>query len=125
MIIEIENLKLNVYDGDYGFYAEEKKKQREAALKTQEQDKYAAKEAERKNSYRSKKERAEEARRKERIKKTESEISVLEEEENKLNEELTKPENLTDYKRLTALTARLQEIKMQLDKLYSEYETLI
>lgn len=124
-IVEIENLKLNVYDGDYGFYAEEKKKQREAALKTQEQDKYAAKEAERKNSYRSKKERAEEARRKERIKKTESEISALEEEENKLNEELTKPENLTDYKRLTALTARLQEIKMQLDKLYSEYETLI
>ncbi len=124
-IVEIENLKLNVYDGDYGFYAEEKKKQREAALKTQEQDKYAAKEAERKTSYRSKKERAEEARRKERIKKTESEISALEEEENKLNEELTKPENLTDYKRLTALTARLQEIKMQLDKLYSEYETLI
>ncbi|MDE7214619.1 MAG: ATP-binding cassette domain-containing protein, partial [Clostridia bacterium] len=87
-VVEIENLKLSVYEGGYGFYTEEKKRQNEAELKAKEQAKYAAREEEQKNSYRSRKERAEEARRKEKIKKTESDIAALEAEENKLNEEL-------------------------------------
>ncbi|MDE6356393.1 MAG: ABC-F family ATP-binding cassette domain-containing protein [Clostridia bacterium] len=124
-VVEIENLKLSVYEGGYGFYTEEKKRQNEAELKAKEQAKYAAREEEQKNSYRSRKERAEEARRKEKIKKTESDIAALEAEENKLNEELLKPENLTDYKKLNELTNKLQQIKIQLDELYNEYETLI
>jgi len=124
-VVEIENSRLNVYEGGYGFYTEEKKRQKEAKLRLEEQAKYAAREEEQKNSYRSKKERAEEAKRKEKIKETENGIAALEAEENGINEELTKPEIVSDYKKLTALTDRLQEIKTRLDELYAEYESLI
>lgn len=124
-VAEIEDLKLNVYEGGYAFYTEEKKRQKEEKLKAEEAAEYAAREEERNSFYRSKKERAEEAKRRERIKKTESDIAALEEEENGLNEELTKPENLSDYKKVAELSDRLQQIKARLDELYGEYETLI
>ena len=75
--------------------------------------------------YRTKEERAADAKRQTRIKQIEKEIGLLEEEDGKINEELSTPEVAGNFALLTEKCNRLEEVKNQLDKLYEEYETLI
>ena len=81
--------------------------------------------AERQASYRSKRERAEEAERKAKTKQIEGQINALEERESEINNRLAEPETAADYKKVNALLAELQSIKLQLDALYSRYEELL
>ena len=78
-----------------------------------------------KTSYRSKKERAEEENRKRLVKKLEEEISVLENEEAEINRQLSLPEIVCDYVLVNGLSKKLEGIKLQLDRLYNEYEKVI
>ena len=57
-------------------------------------------------------------------KKIEEEISALEEEESIINGELALPEVTSNFALLTEKCNRLEEIKVKLDELYAEYETL-
>ena len=75
--------------------------------------------------YRSKEERAADARKRTRVGQIEKEISALENEENELNASLADPEVTANFPLLTEKCNRLEEIKNQLDELYNEYETLI
>ncbi len=75
--------------------------------------------------YRSKEERAADAKRRTRIKKIEEEISALETEDAEINEALSSPEVTSNFTLLTEKCNRLEEIKNLLDALYNEYETLI
>ena len=75
--------------------------------------------------YRTKEERAADARRKTRIKKIEDEISRLETEDAELNADLSDPAVTANFTLLTEKCNRLEEIKNLLDELYAEYETLI
>lgn len=75
--------------------------------------------------YRSKEERAQEARKKTRIKKIEDEIAALEEEESSLNAELADPAVTGNFALLTEKCNRLQAIKERTESLYEEYETLL
>ncbi len=122
---EIENGALNVFDGGYAAFNEYKKQKNEEIKRAQEQEKYAEKQAEKENFYRSKKERAEEAKRKELIKKTEESICALEEREQRLNADLANPLIIADYKKVGEITDELLSIKLQLDTLYKTYESLI
>ncbi len=122
---EIENGALNVFDGGYTAFNEYKKQKNEEIKRAQEQEKYAEKQAEKENFYRSKKERAEEAKRKELIKKTEESICALEEREQRLNADLANPLIIADYKKVGEITDELLSIKLQLDTLYKTYEGLI
>ena len=81
--------------------------------------------AQKDNYYRSKEERAADAKRRARIKKIEEEIFSLEEENERLNCELSDPAVTANFSLLTEKCNRLEEIKNLLDKLYTEYETLI
>ena len=76
-------------------------------------------------TYRSKEERAAEAKRRTRIKKIEEEISALEEESETLNADLADPAVTANFTLLTEKCNRLEQIKTLLDNLYAEYETLI
>ena len=76
-------------------------------------------------AYRSKEERALEAKRRTRVKKIEEEISALEEESETLNGELANPAVTANFALLTEKCNRLEQIKTLLDDLYAEYETLI
>ena len=116
---------LNVFDGGYAAFNEYKKQKNEEIKRAQEQEKYAKKQAEKENFYRSKKERAEEAKRKELIKKTEESICALEEREQRLNADLANPLIIADYKKVGEITDELLSIKLQLDTLYKTYESLI
>lgn len=124
-IVEIEDGKLIVYDGGYEFYAEEKRRKREQAQAEEERLKSRARDEEKKNSYRSKKERAEEERKKDAVKKLEQKICGLEEEEAILNAELSDPAVAADYRKVNEILGKLQAIKLQLDGLYKDYETMI
>ena len=75
--------------------------------------------------YRTKEERAQDARRRTRIKKIEDEIAALEEEDAQLNSDLSLPEVTANFALLNEKCNRLEEIKNKLDELYAEYETLI
>ncbi len=77
------------------------------------------------NYYRSKEERAADARKRTRIKKLEEEISTLEEENEEINLSLADPAVTADFPLLNAKCNRLEEIKNLLEKLYAEYEALL
>ena len=124
-IAEIEDKKLNTYAGNYQFYNQKKVELRQKSKQAEEQAKYLEREEKRTESYRSKRERAEEAKRKESIKKLEGEISALEREESEINDSLSNPSVLSDYKKVQTLSDRLAEIKNQIDCLYNEYSELL
>lgn len=124
-VVEIENKKLNTYSGNYQFYNECKADLREKVKFEEEHLKRVERDEKRTDSYRSKKERAEEAKRKECIKNIEAQISVLEAEEQKINSDLADPAVLSDYKKVQTLSDRLSEVKTSLDNLYAEYANLI
>ena len=75
--------------------------------------------------YRTKEDRAADARRKTRIKKIEEEIAALETEDADINASLSDPAVTANFTLLTEKCNRLEEIKTKLDTLYAEYETLI
>lgn len=124
-VAEIEDGKLNLYDGDYSFFTEEKKRKRELIQRQEEEKRQIVAKEERQSSYRSKKERAEEERRKTAVKQIEQKICDLEEEEERLNSELADPAVASDYKKVNGILEKLQSIKLQIDKLYNDYETML
>ncbi len=124
-VVEIADGKLNRYDCGYESYGEAKRKQREEQAQKREEEKFEKRQAERENSYRSKKERAQDARKKELLKHTENKICELEERESELNLMLADGEIAADYLRVNGILEELNAIKLQLDALYKEYETMI
>lgn len=123
-VIEIADRKLTVYPCGYEEFNEIKKA---AAAKAQD---VSAEEANRRAaaktaSYRSKAERAEDAKRKQLAKQAEKDISDTETEIAALQEEIARPEVAADYKLLGEKCARLDALNARLEKLYEEYEKLI
>ena len=127
-ILEIENGEIRSFTGNYDEYTAYKN---EAKAEAQNQTQRipapsVSKNSEQKESYyRSKEERAADAKRRNRTKKVEEEISALEAEEATINEELATPNVTGNFALLTEKCNRLEEIKTLLDTLYEEYETLI
>lgn len=113
-IIVLENGKLNCFAGNYTQYLESKKAPAPPAEKKQ-------KTAE--STYRSKEERAKEARQRTRVKEIETRLEQIETEQEALNAELIAC--AADYVAVQKITAKLNELQTESDKLYAEYETLI
>lgn len=114
-IAEIENGTLNYFEGGYESFNEQK---RLTEIKNQP--------AEKKPVYhRSGKERAEEERKKQQIKKLETQISECENAEQTINDMLANPEIAADYIKVNELLKKLEVIKFQLDKFYKEYGDML
>jgi len=126
-IAEISCGKITEYKGDYNSYNEYKKKLSAAEAERLNAEKYAAAEkacAEKKEgAYKSKAERSAQAKLRERVRQVENAISALEEEEAEINGFLSS--GCSDYKEISSRCVRLEQIKNELDNLYSEYEKLI
>ncbi len=122
-ILELENGKATEFKGEYDQYTAFKQKEKENAQRVPAP--VVAKNTEQKSHYRSKEDRAQDAKRKARIKKIEDEISALEIESEEINGALADPSVTANFALLTEKCNRLEEIKLLLDSLYEEYETLI
>ncbi len=124
-VAEIEDKKLNIYQGGYGFYTEQKAKRSEEKLLKEREAEQLKRQQTENSAYRSKKERAEEARKKELIKRIEADICFNEAEELRLSEQLSNPEVASDYVKVREITEQLRLIKNNLDALYKEYENVL
>ena len=127
-ILELENGNATQFTGSYDAYTAFKQKEKESTKNTVQSTSaplVSTNSTQKESYYRSKEERAADAKRRTRIKKIEEEISALEEEDTSLNESLSNPEVTGNFPLLTKTCNRLEEIKSKLDELYAEYETLI
>ena len=121
-IIEIEGGKVTEFKGTYDEFTDRKRAddaRRAQILQAEQPEKNAQ------SSYRSKADRAQEAKRKQRVRELEEPISVCEAEIDSINAEIAKPEIASDYKLLGEKCARLAALHREADALYAEYEKLI
>ena len=126
-LLELENGEGTVFNGGYDEYNAYKTQQKELAAQAvkQIQQVPAPTLSPSTTSYRGKEERAQETKKRLRIKKIEEEISALEQEDCAINDELSTPQVAGNFALLTEKCNRLEQIKTRLDELYEEYETLI
>ena len=118
-VAEIQNGALTVYSGGYAGYLAAKQAaaaEEERARAVAERERY---EQAKKESYRSKKDRAAEAARKADIKRIESAISAAECEQKQLTAQLY--ECAADYKKANEVSRSLDELNKKLEELYEEY----
>lgn len=119
------------YVGNYDGYLQFLKAEKERAQATEPQTEKPVSAAktereERKNeNFRTKKERAEEVKRKNRVKELEKRISALEEEQTALNAEIATPEVSSDYALLTQKCDRLTAISAEYESALAEWEELL
>ncbi len=125
-ILELEDGQATSFTGTYDEYTmlKAEKKTEEKSVQLNPTPSLSTKSAQ-KEGYRSKEERAEDSKRRTRVKKIEEEISALEEETESLHCDLADPAVASNFPLLTEKCNRLEEIKNKLDELYAEYETLI
>lgn len=124
-IAEIENKTLVFYDCGYDGFKEKKKaaaEEKEQSERVMRRDRYEQK---KEAGFRSKKDRAEEARIKARTKEIEAQISTAEREEEELNNLLADPAVAADYRRLQEVLQQLDEVRKKSQALYGEYEKYI
>ena len=123
-IVELLGGNLTEFKGTYAEFNEKKAKE-----KAQKEERSFAealeKRTEKTPSYRSKEERAQETKKRLRVKELESKIAELEDEEERLNQDLSTPEVSGNFPLLTEKCNRLNEVKELLEKLYEEYGELI
>lgn len=124
-IIELEGGQVREYPCSYAEYTEEKRKLKELAENEKKRLQAIPAPAKQNGGYRSKEDRAKEARAKERSRKIEKEIERLEEEEARLNDSLADPAVTGDFKKLNEACETLEKIRTLLEELYAEYETLL
>ena len=127
-VLELENGEGKEFKGTYDEFTAYKNALREQAKNDVQRvpAPIVPKKSEQKeNYYRSKEDRAADAKRRARIKKIEEEIPLLEAEDAALNESLSDPKVTSNFELLTKTCNRLEEIKTLLDSLYEEYESLI
>ena len=115
----IEDEKLTVFSGSYREFLDGRSAEKKPAPLKEK----AEKEKPPVQGYRSKEDRAREAKRKQRTKEIEQRLEALEAEEASLNEELAA--RAADYNAVREITQRLEELRQESDLLYEEYETLI
>ena len=127
-IVELENGTITEFKGNYDEFGAYKSALKESAKQKIESiptPSVSEKPTTKDGYYRSKEERALDAKRRTRTKKIEEEISALEEEDVAINASLSDPEVTANFSLLTEKCNRLEEIKNLLDALYAEYETLL
>ena len=123
-ILELENGEGTCFTGNYDEFTAYKNSLKESVQPIPAPS-LSTKSAVKESGYKSKEERAENARKRTRISQIEKEISALESEEAQINADLSTPEVTGNFSLLNEKCNRLEEIHTLLDRLYAEYELLI
>lgn len=123
-IIEVDDSGVKSYNGSYDSYREQKAKD----LALEAENNYVKEEKRKQNpkqkQYRTKEQRAADAKRKLRIKELESEIELLEEKIAELETEISTPEIAGDYELCASKCNELEEKKQILDERLEEWAEL-
>ncbi len=127
-IVEIKRDGAVIYDGNYDYYCEVcERREAEEAARAEEEKARAAKEnaanaADR--AYRSKEQRREDARRKNRIRELERLIEETEARIEVLDEEMSREDIFSDYVKLNERCAEADECRRRLEEYYEEWSGL-
>ncbi len=111
-IAVIENGTLSLFQGDYQSFL--------ASRPTQPQKVKTGSEKKPPDGYRTKEDRAAEARKKEKMREIEKKLEALELEEAENNEKLV--ELASDYREVQKISLRQSELQTEIEHLYAEYE---
>lgn len=124
IILELSNGKLTKYLGNYDDYIA-KKEQLSMATSFYSNEALAVNESASKLDYKEQKRiEAEKRKLQNQISKIEERIEELENHQAEIEAEFLKPENMTNSAKLNELTAEQNQIKAELEKLYSQWEEL-
>ncbi len=124
-ILDLTDKKLIGYLGNYDYYLEKKEDLKQAYLSPEEKTPVKRGASETKLDWQAQKElQAKQRKRENDLKKCEEEITVLEERDTFLNEEMALPENATNSAKLQEISKEKEEIASKLEALYEKWETL-
>ena len=124
IILELSNGKLTKYLGNYDDYIA-KKEQLSMVTSLDSNEALAVNESASKLDYKEQKRiEAEKRKLQNQISKIEERIEELENHQAEIEAEFLKPENMTNSAKLNELTAEQNQIKAELEKLYSQWEEL-
>lgn len=121
-IVEMTPEGLQIYEGNYDDYLEQSKARAMQAQKPQAQEKKPSAGAQ--SYHRSKQQRAEDAKRRNRISALEKQMEALDAEIERLQEEMADPEVAAQYERLQEICARLDEAKQENEDAMTEWMML-
>lgn len=121
-IIDMTEQGIQIYDGGFDYYLE-RSKLRQPGQESRQETLLAEKKGAQ-GYYRSKQQRALEAKRRNRIAQLEKEMAEYEEEATELEQGIASPEAASDYERLAQMCARLEEVKAKADECMEEWLTL-
>lgn len=122
-ILELTQKEFINYIGNYDYYLE-KKDILQPTAKEEVVTKAAEPSAEKLDWKLQKELQAKQRKKENDLKKCEDRISVLEEKNQALDEEMAKPENATNVAKLQEITKEKAAIEAELEKLYEEWEVL-
>ena len=123
-VLDAADGRITPYPCGYAEYAEQKKRAAQQAAAAANAKKAEERAKQGATAHRTKAERAEEAKRKQRVKELETRIAALEAEEAALQAAIADPAVAADYKALGDACARLETLHAALDSLYADYEKL-
>ena len=121
-IVEMTPEGLQIYEGNYDDYLEQSKARAMQTQKPQAQEKKPSAGAQ--SYHRSKQQRAEDAKRRNRISALEKQMEALDAEIERLQEEMADPEVAAQYERLQEICARLDEAKQENEDAMTEWMML-
>ena len=124
-VLDAADGRITPYPCGYAEYAEQKKRAAQQAAAAANAKKAEERAKQGAAAHRTKAERAEEAKRKQRVKELETEFAAHEAEEAALQAAIADPAVAADYKALGDACARLETLHAALDSLYADYEKLI
>ena len=114
-IFELDNERLNIYEGNFDSYLEKKNQEipvvTEIPTKTKNEN----------TSYKNKKQRSDDAKRRTRLKQLETEVATSEEKISSLEAEIANPENALLYEKLNDMCNELVTEKSHHEELLSEW----
>ena len=116
----LENGTLERFQGRFSAYQEQIRRKTESEQAAAAEEKQRKQEEIRKNNYRSKEQRSQDAKRRAEQKRIEQEIDSLQAEQNAIQESLCDPETAGDYEKMHTLCGRLEEIRSRQDALLDE-----
>ncbi len=123
-IFEIDGGVLHEYCGGYEFYETAKALQEEEQIENKQKQEVVKPPVKENSGYRTRQQRAEDAKKRQRISAVEKEIEQIENAISELEQQIADEKNASDFELITSLCSQLEEQKNALDEKMEEWAQL-